>query len=185
MADTETIIAQTKQWIIDVVIGCNFCPFAGREIKRGTIHYEVVEASGKQAFLEALAKLFELMKNDPEIETSLLILPSGAASFTVYLQLLDLAEALLEEEGFEGVYQIASFHPAYLFAGASNDDPANYTNRSPYPMFHLLREASVTKAIESYPDVDDIPQRNIDLATKKGLAQMQQLRQSAINNAVR
>ncbi|MCP9752940.1 DUF1415 domain-containing protein [Ferruginibacter sp. HRS2-29] len=185
MSTAETIIAQTRQWIVDVVIGCNFCPFAGREIKRDTIHYEVEEAAGKKEVLEALAKLFELMKNDPGIETSLLILPKAAASFTVYLQLLDLAEALLEDEGYDGVYQIASFHPAYLFAGAGNDDPANYTNRSPYPMFHLLREARVTKAIESYPNVEDIPQRNIGFATQKGLAQMQQLRQSAINNAVR
>ncbi len=183
MPSTEAIILQTKQWITDVVVGCNFCPFAARELKRGTIHYEVVEAAGRKEALEALVTLFSKMDEDNTIETSLLILPSGAASFTAYLQLLDLAETLLDDEGYEGIYQLASFHPAYIFAGVSNDDPANYTNRSPYPMLHLLREESVTKAIESYPDVDDIPQRNIDFATKKGLAYMQLLRETAMKAA--
>lgn len=110
----------------------------------------------------------------------MLILPTGFSSFTVYLQIVDLAEALMEKENYEGIYQIASFHPAYLFAGADNSDPSNYTNRSPYPMLHLLREASLTKAIDSYPDVDGIPQKNIDFATAKGLASMQLLREASM-----
>jgi uncharacterized protein len=184
MLPAEIIIAQTRQWIIDVVVGCNFCPFAAREIKRGTIHYEVVASAGRKEALEALAALFDKMENDKSIETSLLILPAGVASFTAYLQLLDLAETLLHDEGHEGIYQLASFHPAYLFAGAENDDPSNYTNRSPYPMLHLLREDSVSKAVAGHPDVDSIPEKNIEFATQKGLAYMQALREAAMKNSI-
>lgn len=180
MANEETIIAQTKKWITDVVVGCNFCPFAAREIKRGSIHYEVIATADRKAVLEALSGIFTTMDNTPGVETSLLILPIGFSSFTVYLQMIDLAEALLAEENYEGIYQIASFHPAYLFAGAANTDPSNYTNRSPYPMIHLLREASVSKAVDSYPDVNDIPQKNIAFATAKGLAAMQLLRETSM-----
>ena len=180
MANEEAIIAQTKNWIKEVVVGCNFCPFAARELKRGSIHYEVISSADRKTVLEALSAIFTKMDNEPDVETSLLILPAGFASFTVYLQMIDLAEALLDEENYEGVYQIASFHPAYLFAGANNSDPSNYTNRSPYPMIHLLREASVTKAVDTYPDVDDIPQKNIAFATAKGLAALQLLREASM-----
>ena len=92
------------------------------------------------------------------------------------MRLVELAEALLEEYDYDGIYQIASFHPEYLFAGAKRDAPANYTNRAPYPTLHLLRESSLDRAIDSHPDIDGIPQRNIDYSQEKGLEYMKVLR---------
>lgn len=177
----ETIIAQTKKWIIDVVVGCNFCPFAGKEVKRGTIHYKVLHVAEKKLVLEGLANAFLCLNENPAIETTLLILPDSFKIFSTYLGLIKSAESFLKKEGHEGVYQLASFHPLYLFAGSAGNDPANFTNRSPYPMLHLLREASVTKAVDNYPGAENIPQRNIAFATKKGLAHMQLLKDACIN----
>ena len=103
-------------------------------------------------------------------------LPVHFAEFEDYLDLVELAEALSVELGYEGIYQIASFHPEYCFGGADENDPANYTNRSPYPMVHLLREDSISRALEHYADPEGIPDRNIALARTKGLKQMQLLR---------
>lgn len=171
----ETVIAQTRKWIIDVVSGCGFCPFAAKEIRRGSIHYEVLAVVTGKTALEALMRLVYQLDNDKAIETSLLILPQGFEKFTAYLDLCEMAESLLIKEKYEGIYQLASFHPSYLFSGSNEKDPSNYTNRSPYPMLHLLREDSVSKAIDSYPDIEGVPARNIQFAKEKGLAQMQQL----------
>lgn len=173
--DAEKRIAQTKKWIVDVVVGCNFCPFAAREVKRNSIHFEVIETPATSSVLEALTAAFRKMDTDSRVETLFLLLPRGFDSFASYLKLLKAAEIKLKKEGYEGVYQVASFHPAYLFAGSKASDPANYTNRSPYPMLHLLREESVSRAIDSYPDPDHIPQKNIAFAKQKGLAYMQSL----------
>ncbi len=173
--DTETVIAKTKKWIIDVVIGCNFCPFAAREVKKNSIHYEVLQNATAETVLEAVIQSFQKLDENENIETSLLILPGSFQPFEDYLQLHDMAEALLAEQDYEGIYQIASFHPEYLFAGSTDDDPSNYTNRSPYPMLHFLREDSVSKAIDSYPDIDEVPNRNIAFTQEKGLQYMIQL----------
>ena len=171
----EAIIAQTKKWIIDVVVGCNFCPFAAKEIKRNSIHYEVLPTATTKNVLTAVMAALHQLDINTGIETSFLILPGSFGKFDAYLQLLELAETLLAKEGYEGIYQLASFHPEYLFAGGTSADPANYTNRSPYPMLHFLREESVSKAIDSYPGIDEVPNRNIAFANKKGLLYMQQL----------
>jgi uncharacterized protein len=173
--DTEIVIAKTKKWIIDVVIGCNFCPFAGREVKRDSIHYEVLQNATQESVLESVMHSFHKLDDNENIETSLLILPGSFESFDDYLQLLDMTNSLLEEQDYEGIYQVASFHPQYLFAGSHNEDPSNYTNRSPYPMLHFLREDSVSKAIDSYPDIDEVPNRNIAFTQEKGLQYMIQL----------
>ena len=117
--NTETIIAQTKKWVTDVVVGCNFCPFAAREVKRESIFYEVLENASLETAMESIAKAFEKLNMEPGIETSLLILPNSFHSFNEFLQLIELAEVLVEEENYEGIYQVASFHPQYLFAGIS------------------------------------------------------------------
>jgi hypothetical protein len=177
MSRSEIIIAQTKKWIVDVVVGCNFCPFAAREIKRGSIHYEVVSSDAIESSLSKLMVAFQQLDSDKAIETTLLIFPDSFADFTDYLHLVAAAEELVENEGYEGVYQVASFHPAYLFDGSDDRDPANYTNRSPYPMLHILREESLTEAIDNHPDTEVIPERNIEYARKKGLSHMQLLRE--------
>lgn len=174
LTDTD-IIAHTKKWIIDVVVACNFCPFAAREVKRGSIHYEVLHDASAENAMEAALKIMQLMDADAGTETALLILPNDFENFEDYLDLVETANALLEENDYEGIYQVASFHPDYLFAGAPADDPSNYTNRSPYPMLHFLREESVSKAIDSHPDIDDVPYKNIQFAKDKGLTYMQQL----------
>ncbi|MFT3932458.1 MAG: DUF1415 domain-containing protein [Chitinophagaceae bacterium] len=179
MPTAEQVIEQTSKWIKDVVVGCNFCPFAAREVKRNSIHYQVETATTLAACLQSF--LNECKRLDAEtIETTLLILPDAFPVFKDYLQLVDMAERLLKQEGYEGVYQVADFHPQYAFAGAPANDAANYTNRSPYPMLHLLREESVEKALQHHPDPDAIPQRNIDFARAKGLAYMQLLRNACM-----
>jgi uncharacterized protein len=173
--DNDVVIAQTKKWIVDVVVACNFCPFAAKEIKRGTIHYEVLQDATPKNVLEAVINFFQQLDADDTIETSLLILPNAFEIFTSYLDMVEKAETLLEKEGYEGVYQIASFHPQYLFAGSTENDPSNYTNRSPYPMLHFLREEGVSRAVDTHPNIDDVPEQNIAFTQKKGLHYMQEL----------
>lgn len=169
------IIAQTKKWIVDVVVGCHFCPFALQEVKNDSIYFEVV--TGNKAFvLKALSTALMKMNAEADIETMFLLLPQHFARFVDFLKLAQATEVLLKKEGYSGIYQVASFHPAYLFAGSSYDDAANYTNRSPYPMLQILREESVSRAIDSYPDTNKIPEKNIAFTRQKGLAYMQRLR---------
>ena len=172
LPDTELIIAKTKKWIIDVVVGCNFCPFAGREVKKNSIHYDVLHHASPELALQSVMHALQQLDENEKIETSLLILSGSYESFDDYLDLVDMVNNLLLEEDYEGIYQVASFHPQYLFAGSNNDDPSNYTNRSPYPMLHFLREDSVSKAVDSYPDIDEVPNRNIAFTQEKGLHYM-------------
>ena len=175
MDQTNAFIEHTKKWIRDVVVGCNFCPFAGREMVRGSIHFIVLEHAGTDEVLKVALSAMQQLDEDSSIETTLLILPNSFESFDDYLDLVENAEAILEKEGYEGIYQLASFHPQYLFAGSEESDAANYTNRSPYPMLHFLREESVSKAVDSYPEIEEVPNRNIRYAHAKGLLYMQQL----------
>jgi uncharacterized protein len=175
MHPNETIIAQTKTWITDVVIGCNFCPFAAKEVKLNTILYQVFLEEDKEAILEKLLQVFVTMDTDENVETAFLILPNGLDDFTTYLDVVNDSEDFLLNEKYEGIYQLASFHPQYLFAGSTEKDAENYTNRSPYAMLHVLREASLSKAIDNHPNVDSIPQDNIDFAKAKGLDWMRKI----------
>ncbi|MFN0173219.1 MAG: DUF1415 domain-containing protein [Saprospiraceae bacterium] len=172
----SAVIAQTTQWINSVVIGCNFCPFAAKAVLRQSIRYVVLQETTIENALEALVDELRFLDRTEDIETTLLIFPKHFADFEDYLDLVELAENLSIEQGYEGVYQIASFHPDYCFAGADEDDPANYTNRSPYPMLHLLREDSISKVLDHYIDPEGIPDRNIAFAQGKGLKYMQLLR---------
>ena len=179
MATTEEVILQTRRWITDVVAGCNFCPFVARELKQNSIHYQVETAVDLATCLQAFLR--ECTRLDEEsIETTLLILPEGFKKFDDYLELVELAEKLLKKEKYEGIYQVAGFHPLYTFAGAPANDAANYTNRSIYPMLHLLREDSVEKALLKYPNPEQIPDRNIAFARAKGLAHMKMLRDACL-----
>jgi hypothetical protein len=178
---TDTAISQTKKWIESVVIGCNFCPFAARPFNADTILYTVSFAkTNAEALQQVMFELYKLDDNE-QTETSLLIFAEGFSVFEDYLDLVELAEALVADQEYEGIYQVASFHPAYLFAGSNEKDPANYTNRSIYPMLHFLREQSVENALEKFKDPDQIPERNVAFANKKGLAFMAQLRRSCMN----
>lgn len=171
METTEAVVVErTKIWIRDVVIGLNFCPFAPKPFKDELIVYKVDDTSDAAIALESLMNTCHFLEDNPAMETALLIFSKGFSDFQDYLNLIDLAEQLLKAEGFEGVYQVASFHPGYLFAGSDENDPANYTNRSPFPMLHLLREDLLEIAIDKHINVDDIPNQNIAKAKSLGLA---------------
>ncbi|MFM2224856.1 MAG: hypothetical protein RJA07_1058 [Bacteroidota bacterium] len=176
--ENEIIIAETKAWVKEVVIGLNFCPFALKEFNRNSIRYVVVDATTQKPCLERVLEECKLLDEDESIETTLIIFPNAFKNFNSFLSIVDKAEGQLFENDYEGIYQVANFHPDYLFAGSDDTDAANYTNRSIYPMLHLLREASLDKVLSEYADPDKIPDRNIELARKKGLQFMQQLRQS-------
>jgi uncharacterized protein len=183
MNSTATIIDQTKKWITSVVIGCNFCPFAAREVKRNSIHYQVEASSDLTVCLQAFLHECTRLDNEQSIETTLLIFPNSFPTFHSYLDLLSLAERALRKKGYEGVYQVASFHPLYRFADSQDNDPANYTNRSLYPMLHLLREERVEQALQQYHGPEQIPERNIQFARERGLGYMKMLRDSCLSNS--
>lgn len=172
----EQIIERTKKWIVDVVIGCNLCPFAANVVKQQTIFYRVEENAEMDICLDSFVHEMKRLDNDATIETSFLIFPNAFQKFDDYLDLVALAENRLKRIGYEGVYQVASFHPLYLFANSNENDAANYTNRSIYPMLQLLREESIDKALENYKSPESIPVRNINFAREKGLAYMKRLR---------
>ena len=157
----KAIIDSTRNWISEVVIGLNFCPFARKPFKDETISYLVLEAADEKEVITAFASACQYLDLHPEVETSLLILPNGFHDFEDYLDLVASAEDWLEDEDHEGIYQVASFHPEYLFAGSDEDDPANYTNRSPYPMLHLLREDLLEIAIEKHTAVEEIGRAHV------------------------
>jgi uncharacterized protein len=159
-----------------VVVGCNFCPFAAKALLKKSIRYVVLPEMPLEKCLEKFIEELHFLDTASDIETTFLIFPDSFVSFRSYLRLVSLAEALVTDQNYDGVYQVASFHPNYTFAGARRNDPANFTNRSIYPMLHILREASVTAAIEHFPDPEGIPARNIAFAQEKGLKYMEVLR---------
>jgi uncharacterized protein len=182
MATSQEIIDQTKKWINDVVVGCNFCPFAANAVKQKTIHYQVETSAALNVCLEAVLQEAIRLDNETNIETTLLIFPNAFQQFDDYLDLVSLAEKLLKQKRYEGIYQLASFHPLYKFANSPENDAANYTNRSVYPMLHLLREESIDKALENYKSPEKIPDRNINFAREKGEVYMKILREACLKS---
>jgi hypothetical protein len=177
---TEQIIQQTKNWVRDVVIGCGFCPFANKVFIENTIRYVVIEGAALHEHPQKIIDELKLLESNPLVETSLIIFPDAYQYFRSYLSFLKQSEKLSVRKGFEGVFQIASFHPEYIFDNAEENDPSNYTNRSPYPMLHLLREESLSKAVSFHPNPEGIPQRNIDFSRDKGFSFMSALLQNAM-----
>ncbi|MGG9962322.1 DUF1415 domain-containing protein [Ferruginibacter sp. SUN106] len=180
MTAATEVIEQTKRWINDVVVGCNFCPFAANVVKQQSVFYKVENSGDPALCLTALLNEAIRLDDEADIETIFLIFPHSFALFDDYLDLVADAEDMLIEKGYEGIYQLASFHPLYMFANAVEKDAANYTNRSIYPMLHLLRESSIDKALENYKDPENIPGDNIDFARKKGLVYMKMLRDACM-----
>jgi len=162
-----------------MVVGLNLCPFTKRELLADRVRFFVSEAETEEQLLMDLHSELNLLNgcsgDGVDIETTLLIHPGVLQSFSDYNQFLDYAEGLLMELKLEGVYQIASFHPDYQFADTAADDVENYTNRSPYPMLHLIREKSLEKAVANYPNPEQIPERNIALLRNLGREKVQAL----------
>ncbi len=165
-AQAKEVIA-TKAWLNHAVVGLNFCPFAKREVERNTIRYILAAESVEHAVQHVLDELYHLDNHD-DVETTLVILPSGFENFDDYLDLLDHCNMLIDRSGYRGKYQIASFHPDYCFEGEAHDSPSNYTNRSPYPILHLLREASLERVLNTYKNPENIPVNNINKANEMG-----------------
>ena len=163
METAEEILAATKQWLEKAAIGLNLCPFAKAVYVKDQIRYVISRAATRDALLaELTAELQALAAADPlKTDTTLLIHPRVLVDFLEYNDFLGAAEAAVAELELEGVLQIASFHPHYQFAGSDPEDIANHSNRSPYPMLHLLREASVDRAVAAFPEAAEIYERNI------------------------
>ena len=151
-------------------------------VKQQTIHYQVETSSSSDICLASLLTEIKRLDENINIETIFLIFPVSFKKFDDYLKLVSQAEKILKQNGYEGIYQLASFHPLYQFAGVGENDAANYTNRSLYPMLHLLRETSIDKALENYKNPENIPDTNINFARKKGLVYMKMLRDACMKN---
>lgn len=166
----EKIVADTKRWLEEVVIGLNLCPFAKAVHVKSQIRYVVSDALTAAELRMHLREEMQLFAaSDPEqVDTCLLIHPQVLTDFLDYNDFLDEADAVLEELDLIGEIQVASFHPQYQFAGTAPDDIDNYTNRSPYPILHLLREASIERAVEAFPDAADIFEKNIETMRRLG-----------------
>ncbi|SAL00137.1 DUF1415 domain-containing protein [Caballeronia ptereochthonis] len=166
----DEVIAATQHWLTRAVIGLNLCPFAKSVHVKKQIRYVVSEARGVEDLVVELAEELRLLKEtDPEtVDTTLFVTPRAFADFADYNDALFFAERLLDQMGLGGELQIASFHPQYRFEGTEPDDIDNYTNRAPYPIFHLLREASIDRAVDAFPDASDIYERNIDTLRRLG-----------------
>lgn len=171
----QAIISATQKWLTSFVIAYNICPFAHREHQNNSIRYQVSAAISLENALELLMMECALLDAKPDVATSLIIFAEGFADFDDYLDLVAIAEQLLSDRGYDGVYQLASFHPDYCFEGSDENDPANYTNRSPYPMLHIIRETSLTAALANYPDPETIPERNVQLTRELGIKKLQAL----------
>ena len=166
----EQAIAGTRAWVDRIVIDLNLCPFARAVQSRGQVRYVATEVTDPDALLGVLCDELTTLALAPpeETATTVLIHPRVLEEFEAFNDFLDAADAAVRAMGLEGVLQVASFHPHYQFEDAGPDDIENYTNRSPYPMLHLLREASVERAVTSHPDTTTIYKKNIDTLRRLG-----------------
>ena len=163
-----SIINSVESWLNETVIGLNLCPFPKREYLQKRIRFTQSPARSEQELLQDLVVELALLNKEPEIETTLLIHPDVLGDFDSYNQFLGFAEQIIESMNMAGEFQIASFHPNYQFAGTEVDAAENYTNRSPYPLLHILRESSLEEAIRKHGNTEQIPDDNIELMNRLG-----------------
>ena len=164
----ESAISAVEQWVKQVVIEENFCPFAKPVEQNGSICYVTTQSNTLETALMHLIVECERLSESQQYETTLLIFDKGFKIFDDFLDLMSLADDLIVEQGYEGVFQLAHFHPHYCFDGCDEQDAESYTNRSPFPILHLLRESSVEQGLKSISLPENIPNRNIRHARKKG-----------------
>jgi len=168
--DSATVTDHTRQWLEKAVTGLNLCPSATAPHVKNLVRISVSQARHLDGFLEDLDRELQLLGDTPadELETTLLVHPTLFPDFDTFNQMLDIADAAVVDNGLEGIVQIAPFHPDFQFEGTDSDDIGNYTNRSPYPTLHLIREDSIAKAAQAFPDASAIFERNIALLEKMG-----------------
>lgn len=171
-AEQADALSAMRRWIERAVIGLNLCPFAKAVYVKNQVRLVVSDAPHIDGFLEQLDRELDLLAaSDPqEIDTTLLIHPTLFTDFLEFNDLAAIAEHAIAEHGLEGILQIASFHPEFQFDGTEPDDIGNYTNRAPYPTLHLLREASIERAVNAFPEPETIYRRNIETLQALGLA---------------
>lgn len=174
MIESE-IIDRTRHWISDVVIGLNLCPFAQRVFKAEQIRYSVTDTDDQETLLQLLSDELTALAQSDSVETTLIIHPNVLGNFLDYVDFLAIADQRLRALRLQSVIQIASFHPEYQFAESEPEAVENYTNRSPYPMLHLLREASISKVATDPDALLEIPVRNKKLLKSMGLEKMKEL----------
>lgn len=166
----DEVIAATRAWLERAVIGLGLCPFAKAAHVRNQVRYVVSRAHNSDVLLEHLERELDALAAAPpdDVDTTLLIHPDVLEDFLDYNDFLELADRVVEELGYAGVLQVASFHPRYQFEGTDPDDITNYTNRSPYPILHILREASVDQAVAAFPEAEKIYEKNMETMEKLG-----------------
>lgn len=168
---TDDPIVATRLWLERIVIGLNLCPFAKAVYVKDQVRIVLSDATTPEALVEQLAEELVLLRDTPaeQIDTTLIVHPQVLTDFLDYNDFLDNADAAIEALDLQGILQVASFHPDYQFEGVAADDASNYTNRSPFPTLHLLRENSVARAVDVYPDPDVIVERNIQTLDRIGV----------------
>ncbi len=172
---SDEVALATQNWVERVVIDLNLCPFAKREWLSDKVRVHVATANDAESLVHALVVELALLNRNSEIETTLLVHPDAMSDFDEFNQFLAFADAVIEQMQLQGEFQVASFHPDYRFEGTEYDDAENFTNRSPFPMLHILREASLERVIEAHADTQSIPVRNINLLRELGLNHMRTL----------
>lgn len=175
MQDKEVIQA-TQAWIKEFVVGLNLCPFAKQEVDRCTLRYVTTSADTEVGVLAVLTDELETLSADASIETTLLIHPQALSGFYEFNHFLGACDHLLKKMDLSGTFQIASFHPNYQFVDTEPEDAENFSNRSPYPMLHILRESSVEQAVASYPAIHELPARNLETLNQLGTQRLNSMR---------
>ncbi len=175
---TEQQLEKSQRWVEKVVVGLNLCPFAKPVLKANSLRYALCsDESDKQLVQFFLSELDMISQADEsDIATTLVVMPNGLADFYDYLDFLATCEDLLKQSGLQAEFQLASFHPDYIFAGVDADDVSHFTNRSPYPMLHIIREAQMSRVLANHPNPENIPERNIQLLREMGKAAIIDLR---------
>lgn len=168
---TDDPIAATRLWLERIVIGLNLCPFAKAVYVKDQVRFVLSDATTPEALVEQLAEELVLLRDTPaeQIDTTLIVHPQVLTDFLDYNDFLDNADAAIEALDLQGILQVASFHPDYQFEGVAANDASNYTNRAPFPTLHLLREDSVARAVDVYPDPGVIVERNIQTLDRIGV----------------
>ncbi len=166
----DTALADTRRWLERAVVGLNLCPFAKAVLVKGQVHFALSQAGDAAGVLEDFGRELEALAALParERDTTLLVIPSGLEDFLAFHDLVGRAERMVRKRGFEGVIQVASFHPRFVFAGVEEDDITNCTNRSPHPTLHLLREDSIERAVAAFPDAAAIYEANMETLRRLG-----------------
>ena len=165
-SSANDIVFQCQTWLTDFIIKYGICPFAKAVYDNNDVEFNIVDSSDLEEQVVSLMQHVHAMTSEAKPDTKLIIFAKGVSAFDDYLYLLDLCNEMIEQHELTDVIQLASFHPNYLFEGEAAESTSHYTNRAPWPMIHIIRQDSVAKALANYPDPENIPQRNVDLAVR-------------------